>query len=179
MRHWAGSSVFHAGAFVAGGAAWVVPGTKGAGKSTLLATMAMLGADVLADDLAVIDGGDVLAGPACIDLRTDAATWLGVGTDLGVVGHRRRWRYELPPVAARVPLGGWLALRWDSSTALQPLRPDGRIRMLLTGVALRPVPPPPDVLLELASLPGHTFARPRDRWSITRSAEYLLEALGG
>jgi hypothetical protein len=179
VRHWAGSSVLHAGAFVAGGAAWVVPGTKGAGKSTLLAALAMLGADVLADDLAVIDGADVLAGPACIDLRSDAAAWLDVGDDIGVVGHRRRWRYELPPVPTRVPLGGVLALQWDQHAALQPLRVDDRLRMLLTNVALRPAPPAPDVLLALASMPGYTFARPRDWPSITTSAERLLEVLGG
>lgn len=179
IRSWADSDVFHGGAFVAGGRAWIVPGTKGAGKSTLLGALATLGADVLADDLAVVDHASVLAGPACVDLRGDAAAALGIGTDLGVVGRRRRWRHELPPVPSRIPLGGVLSLAWGGRTVLRPLHIDDRIRLLLTNVALRPAPPAPDTLLEIARMPSYVFGRRRDLGSVTASAEYLLEALGG
>lgn len=179
VRHWAGSSVFHAGGFVVNDRAWIVPATRRAGKSTLLATLATLGVPVLADDLVVVDRGDVLAGPACIDLREDAATYLNVGTDLGVVGRRRRWRYELAPVPTRVPLGGVISLAWDQHVALRRLPIDDRVRMLLTNVALRPVPPAADVLLAVASRPAYTFSRPRDLAAVTRSAGQLLARLRG
>jgi hypothetical protein len=177
IRHWSGSDVFHAGGFVVDGAAWLVPGMKGAGKSTLLATLATLGVPVLADDLAVVHDGDVFAGPACIDLRDDAARALGVGVDLGVVGSRRRWRVELPPTPIRVPLAGWLELDWDDDVGLRPLPVDKRVQMLLANVALRPAPPRPTELLALASLPGYTLVRPPDVGQLRSVARRLLDLL--
>jgi hypothetical protein len=177
IQSWEGRSVFHAGAFAVGGGAWAVMGTKGAGKSTLLATLALLGAQILTDDLVVIADDEVLAGPSCIDLRTDSAGALGVGRDIGVVGTRRRWRYVLGTPLRRVPLQGWILPQWGDTVSIIELPIRNRVTQLLGNVALRPRPPAPSDLLELASYPHHVFTRPRDWRSIMAASQHLLDHL--
>lgn len=87
--HWLGRAAFHAGGIVVAGRAWGVIGEREAGKSTLLAAVAVLGGTVLADDLLVIDDGEAFAGPRPLDLRREAADYLGGDTSIGC-GRRLR-----------------------------------------------------------------------------------------
>jgi len=171
VAHWAGLQSFHAGAFVAHGRAWAILGSKGAGKSTLLAALALAGAPVLTDDVLVV--GEALrglAGPRCIDLRGDAASALGVGEALGVVGARERWRLHLGPVQPEVPLGGWVCLEWGAP-AICNVAPEQRVGELLANVALRAERRDPAALSQLMEL----FALPMIRVRRRRTHERLHE----
>ena len=79
MALWRGWQAFHAGAFELNGRAWGVLGANESGKSSLLVSAAAQGLRIIADDLLVIAENRALAGPSCIDLRPDAARFLGVG----------------------------------------------------------------------------------------------------
>jgi hypothetical protein len=179
LARWAERETFHAGAVVADGGAWAVLGDREAGKSSTLAWLALNGQPVLADDLVVLDGTDALAGPRCIDLRTDAAARLGAGEPLGVVGTRERWRLALDGVPPRVPLRGWVLLEWGDEVAVEPVRGAERLLRLIPHRSVRLAPPAPGALVELASLPVLAFRRPR-RWDALEAAgERLLAAIGG
>jgi hypothetical protein len=182
--HWRGNYSFHAGVFLAAGAAWGVLGDRGAGKSSLLATLALMGVPVLADDALILDGRrKVLAGPRCIDLRKQAATALGMGESIGVVGTRERFRMRLAPVPCEVHLGGFICLEWGK-TAFAPVSPERRAGALAQSFALR-LPERSEqayvALMELLGLPMMRFRRPRALDRIQVSAQRLLagiEALG-
>jgi hypothetical protein len=175
---WAGRESFHAGAFVAADGAWAILGDKESGKSTTLAHLALSGHDVVADDLLVIDGDAVLAGPRCIDLREQSAAHLGAGAPLGVVGVRERWRLPLPPVAARVPLRGWVTLSWDDRVGVDVLRGPERMLALLPFRSVQLAPGAPADLVDLSSLPVLRLRRPQ-RWdALEAAAARLLEAIG-
>jgi hypothetical protein len=175
--HWLGRETFHAGAFVAGGGVWGVLGDKEAGKSTLLASLALAGVPVVADDVLVLDDATALAGPRAIDLRAGAARRLDAGEPLGVVGERERWRLALEPVAAELPMRGWVALRWDGETAVCPVRGSERLRTLGAHRGARLYPPDPGALLELSALPFVELRRER-RWDSADDAmSRLLDAL--
>ena len=175
--HWAGRTSFHAGAFVAGGRAWVAIGDRGAGKSSLMAALAALGTIVLVDDLLVVDGGRALAGPRCVDLRDDAAAALEQGVTIGTIGGRERWRVELGDAAPTVPLGGFVELGWGDVTEVAAVPVAARLPLLLRSFALRAGPPDPDRILDLAALPMLRFARPR-RWdALEPSARALARAV--
>src|SRR6478735_2842357 len=103
FNRWAGREVFHAGAFVAAGRAFMVLGPRTAGKSTLMAAIAATGAPVLADDLAVTDGEVVFAGPRSIDLREPIPSNMLVAPlpELRLARDCTRWRVPLPVIASR------------------------------------------------------------------------------
>jgi hypothetical protein len=174
---WAGRESFHAGAVVVSGGAWGVLGDKETGKSSTLAWLALHGHDVLMDDLLVLDGGDALAGPRCIDLREGPAAQLGAGEPLGVVGLRERWRLTLGPVPPRVPLRGWVTLGWGDRVEVEPARSVDRLLALLPLRSVRLVPPAPDALVRLASLPVLQLRRPQVWESLPGAAEALLDAI--
>jgi hypothetical protein len=181
--HWRGEQSFHAGAFLAGGAAWGVLGGKGAGKSSLLATLAAMDVPVLADDLLVVDGRlAALAGPRCIDLREQAAAALGMGESIGVVGTRKRWRVRLGSVPCQAPLGGFVCLEWGEPE-VRELSPDQRVRALFANLALllgeRRDATLLSALMELFALPTLSVRRPREIAQIDQTAERLLHAIGG
>jgi hypothetical protein len=174
---WAGRESFHAGAVIAGGGAWAVLGDKENGKSTTLAWLALHGHPVLVDDLLVLDGATALAGPRCIDLREEAAARLGAGEPLGMVGLRERWRLALDPVAATVPLRGWIALGWADELSIERLRGPERMLALLPYRAVALEPGTPEQLIELASLPVLRLRRPQ-RWdSLAEAGARLLDAI--
>lgn len=176
---WGGRESFHAGAVVAGDGAWAVLGDKAAGKSSTLAWLAMEGRDVLTDDLLVLDGAVALAGPRCIDLREEPAARFGAGEPLGVVGVRERWRLALAPVAAEVPLRGWITLDWGDEIAVEPLRGAERLLALLPFRSMRLAPDQPEALVELSSLPMLRLRRPR-RWeSLPEAGARVLDAIAG
>jgi hypothetical protein len=178
MAWWLGRDTFHGGGIVAGGGVWGVLGDKTAGKSTLLASFALAGVDVVSDDVLIVDGDSVLAGPRSVDLRTDAAHRLGAGESLGHVGARERWRLALGPVAPRLPLRGWITLSWGDELALEPVRGQARLAGLLPHQGVRIGPSDPAAFLRLSALPQWRLTRPRDWDSLGRMRERVLEALG-
>ena len=137
MGWWLGRDTFHGGGIVADGGVWGVLGDKTSGKSTLLASFALGGVEIVSDDVLIIDGDAVLAGPRSIDLRGDAAAQLGVGEPLGQVGARERWRLALPPVAPRLPLRGWITLRWGDEPAIERVQGRARLAELLPHQGVR------------------------------------------
>lgn len=174
---WRGHESFHAGAVVLGDGAWAVVGDKEAGKSSTLAWLALAGHRIVSDDLLVLDGQTALAGPRSLDLREPAARRLGVGEPLGRIGLRDRWRLVLEPVAAQLPLRGWIVLEWhDGAPELVPIRGAQRIQALLPHRAVRLLPTDPAALVVLSGLPCYALRRPRD-WSSIEDTARLLSAL--
>ena len=174
---WAGRESFHAGALVAGGGAWGLLGDKETGKSSTAGWLAVNGHAILTDDLLVLDGLTALAGPRCIDLREGPAARLGAGEPMGLVGLRERWRLTLPPVAAAVPLRGWITLEWGDEVELEPLEGPERLLALLPFRTVQIAPTRPEELLRLSSLPVLRLRRPREWASLPASVELLLDAL--
>jgi hypothetical protein len=174
---WLGRESFHAGAVVVDGGAWAVLGDKEAGKSSTLAHLALSGHTVLSDDVLVLDGTDVFAGPRCIDLRAEPASRLGAGEPLGVVGMRERFRLELGPAPSRVPLRGFVSLGWGGAVAVEPVRGAERLLALLPHRALLLETSAPADLLELGALPFLRLDRPRGWQSLEETADRLLDAL--
>jgi hypothetical protein len=176
---WLGRESFHAGAFEAGGGAWIVAGEKAAGKSTLLASLALRGVPVLADDVVVLDGGSALAGPRSIDLRADTAAALGVGEDVGASGGRERWRLALPAAEARVPVAGWVFPAWaEGPSEAVPVPPKERLVRFVGNRVLRVEPERPELLIELAALPAWELRRSRSWDGLGDALDLLLAALG-
>lgn len=176
VAHWAGWHSFHAGAFLADGRAWAILGAKGAGKSSLLAALERVGMPVLTDDVLVVDDRlRGLAGPRCIDLRSETASALDVGEPLGMVGTRERWRLHLDPVAPEVPLGGWIKLEWGAPE-VRRVAPEQRVGELLANFALQAQSRDPATLsqlMELFALPMACVRRPRGFGQLAQTAERL------
>jgi hypothetical protein len=177
--YWRGDHSFHAGAFVAGGMAWGILGSRGAGKSSLLAMLASM----LADDVLVVNGRlEALAGPRCIDLRREAALALGLGESIGVLGTRERWRMHLRPAPCEVPLGGFVCLEWGSP-AVSHVPPNDRVRALYANLALllgeQRDPAALCTLMELLALPMVCMRRPREIERIDETAALLLGTISG
>ena len=170
---WDGRHAFHGGAFVDSATrAWCLLGERASGKSSTLARISLAGLNVLSDDLIVIDGRDVLAGPRCVDLRPDAAATLGVAARASPVRGGERLRFALPPAPAAVPLHGWLFLTWADAVSLRRLRPSEWLDRLAqyrsTSTAYSPS------LLDLAGLPAWELCRPRRSDSLEPAVERLL-----
>jgi hypothetical protein len=177
---WRGWYCFHAGGVLIEDGVWGVLGHKGTGKSTLLAWLA--GADkghrILCDDVLVLDdSGQALVGPRCIDLRDEAAAWLGTGEPIGLVGARNRWRLRLGPTVTRAPLRGWITLDWGEATEVISVPPRERLPLLVRNMTLRLWPPNPSALMGLATLPAWCLRRPRRLGSLEDSTERLIAAL--
>jgi hypothetical protein len=176
--YWMGRESFHAGGFVVDGRVWGVLGDREAGKSSFLALLALSGIPVLCDDVLVIDGTTAFAGPRSVDLRASAASHLGVGEPLGVVGTRERWRLTLPPVDAEAPLAGWVSLAWSEEPDVRRPRGAERLQALGAHRGSTLYPSSPAELIELSSLPFVQLCRPR-RWDRAgESMRLLLDALG-
>lgn len=177
VSRWLGRETLHGGVFEIDGGAWAVLGDKGSGKSSTLGWLARRDFTVATDDLVVIDDGTVLAGPACIDLRGDAAGHLGLGEHLGVVGARERWRALVPPAPPRLPLAGWILPQWADAVDVAVVPPRDRLPLLLGNLTLRAVVDPV-TFLDLARLPTLALRRPQ-RWdSVDPAMSHLLEVIG-
>jgi hypothetical protein len=174
---WQGREAFHAGAFIHRQGAWALLGEKGAGKTSTLAALDLLGIPVLTDDLLIYEEGRVLAGPRCLDLRREPATELGIGTDLGVVGTRRRWRVYLSACPVSVPFRGWLVPGWADETQLEPIEPAERLPLLPRFRALQVPWERPQALLDLAAFPAFRWTRPRAIRDLGAGAQHLLDRL--
>lgn len=179
LARWRGRAALHAGAVLHEGAAVAVCGRQGAGKSTAMASLAARGLPVVTDDLVVLEDGDVLSGPSCIDLRADTALRFPQAEYLGVVGARERHRLMTAPAPARVPLAGIFMLEWAEEGDADPLRAEPltlpeRIELVhafdyagLVGL------PRGEALLDLIELPMWRLVRPRD-WAAGDAALDLL-----
>ncbi len=175
---WLGRESFHAGAVVVDGGAWALLGDREAGKSSTLAWLAREGHPIVSDDLLVIDGPNVLAGPRSLDLRESAARRLDAGVALGRVGLRDRWRIQLDPVHPAVALRGWIVLTWrDGEPELVPVRGAERLRAIAAHRAVQMLPSDPAVLVELSALPCYELRRPREWASLGDAARVLVDAL--
>jgi len=174
---WSGHRSFHAGAFLAGGGAWGILGDKEQGKSSAVAWLAAREYPVLCDDLLVIAGGRALAGPRCLDLRQSASAHYGLGTYIGQVGARERWRVRLPPVPAEVPFRGWVALSWADDVSVASVRLEDRLGRMLAHRGLR-IPETEDRgLLDLITRPMVELRRPKSWSALDRAMTHLLDAL--
>ncbi len=177
---WLGRRSFHAGGFIVEGNAWGVLGERGEGKSSILAWLSANGYQVVCDDILVVDGEDALAGPRCFDLRAGAAGHFKLGTYIGHVGTRERWRAALPPIAARAPLRGWVVPAWGDTVSVGPVKPAERLPLLLSHRGLR-IPEDGGAMdrnwLALMGRPMVRFQRPQDWSAIDHAMTQLLDQL--
>jgi hypothetical protein len=171
---WDGRHAFHGGAFVDSvSRAWCLLGDRASGKSSTLASISLAGLGILSDDLVVIEGGDVLAGPRCLDLRQDAAAALGVVNHAFPVRAGERLRLGLPPVPTAAPLHGWLFLTWGDAISLRRLGPGEWLERLAKHRSTASAHSPS--LLDLARPQAWEFCRPRTRDSLEPTVERLLD----
>lgn len=176
--YWSGDLSLHAGAIEVGGRCVGVLGERGAGKSSTLAYLARMGVTVLADDILVLRGDRVLAGPRCLDLRRTTAEWLESGTYLGVIGQRERWRMALGRAPAEVPLHGWVSLEWGPDVAMEPLPSRDRVQALARHLAIQIPPRDPVAFLDAAARPFWRLTRPQSLDAVHETCERLLDELG-
>ena len=177
VASWMGRLSLHAGAFLHRGGAWVVLGDAGTGKSTLMAALAGAGVTILADDLSVVDGGRVMAGPRCVDLRDDAARWLGAGDPLGTIGGRERWRVRLAAAPAEAPIRGFLTLAWGDRVQVDPLPAPERLSILMRHRAIVRGTEDAELCLDLARLPMLRASRRRVLTAAREDAGALVRLL--
>ena len=168
---WAGREALHAGAFAGPTGAIVLLGDRMAGKSTTLEWLSREGVSIVADDLAVIESGRVLAGPRTIDLRDSTAA------DLTTVRDGERRRATLPAAPASAPLKGVALLEWGADTDVSPIPLEDRwstfaAHRMYPGLDVDPVS-----LLRLVTKPALRFVRPRTRASLEKVGQALLEML--
>lgn len=173
---WLGRVSLHGGAFMHGGYAWGLLGDREAGKSATLAHLLQAGHTVLSDDILIVEGANLFAGPRSVDLRAASAPKLG-GEDLGVIGNRARWRLRPPSGPAQAPLGGFVSLKWADTMEMLPLPAEARLQLLITSSALRPTEEQSLSLLELASLPAWELSRPCDLDQIPHVVDRLIAGL--
>jgi hypothetical protein len=176
---WTGRSAFHGAAVLIGGRAWVLLAEPGGGKSTLSSALAARGHPVLADDLAVVDGHTVLAGPRSCDLRAEAAERLDRGTPLATSVGRPRWREELAPAPYESPLGGFIELGWADEPRLSPADGRQRLSALTRNEAMAAGPTSPTSFLDLLDVPAHRLERPASWDALTHAVDLVEEAAGG
>jgi hypothetical protein len=175
--NWLGRQVLHGGGFARDGRGWALLGDKESGKSSTLGWLARHGAEVLSDDILVVEDCVLFAGPRCIDLRPEAAAVLG-GEDVGMLGNRVRWRLLPGEARSSAPLCGVVHLEWGDEIRVEPLEAAERLTGLIAGSVIRPGSGDAAPFLDLAALPTFRFVRPRDLATLDSSGERLLDALG-
>ena len=177
---WHGNEALHGGAFATAAGAILLLGGKEDGKSTTLAWIARHHRlAVMADDLAVIAGDSVLAGPRCIDMRTTSAIDPeALGGEQAVRGDERR-RVALPPAPGALPLVAIVSLRWGERPALDRRPVAERLPALIEQRMYRhsSLPADPVALLDLAGLPMMTLTRPRGERGLRDGIDLLLGRL--
>ncbi|MFF5171784.1 hypothetical protein ACFY3U_04010 [Micromonospora sp. NPDC000089] len=176
FNRWAGRETFHAGGFVRDGRAYAVSGPRTAGKSSLLAALAARAVPVVADDVLAVDGPDVFAGPRCIDLREPVP---GAPMSTRPARQHTRARMPLPPLAHRIPLGGWFFLHWGDALGLTRVPVVDLLARLAAARSWRQLPSDPAVLLTLAALPAWDLTRPRDWAALDETCRLLEDVTAG
>lgn len=152
-----GQEALHAGSFASATGAWLVLAEKECGKTTLLARLHLAGYAIVADDVAILDHGSVMAGPRCLDLRADMADEMAIGRP---IRRDHRFRVELPPADAEYAVTGMIDLRWADQTEVRLVPPAERLRLLQAASGYRPRRDPTE-LLDLATVPYYRISRPR------------------
>jgi hypothetical protein len=170
---WAGREAIHAGAFVGGRGAVVVLGGKNAGKSTTLAWLSQVGQSVLADDLAVVDDGHVLAGPRSIDLRVPLTP---PSEDARRVRGGDRTRVTLPEAPRRLPVAGVAVIAWGPRVQVTSVAVEQRWGFLAPQRSLPSLPDNAVSLLELVAAPTLLFTRPPNLTSVAAVGEAMIAA---
>jgi hypothetical protein len=179
VAHWNDRESVHAGAFAVDGRVWGVVGERESGKSSTLARLALDGGTIVSDDLLILQGTKVFAGPRAIDLREEPATRLGVGKSIGVAGARERWRLRLEPLPQELELAGWIHLAWGGRVEAVPVEGRERIERLLSQRGARLPSLSPEVLLDLASLPSWEVRRPQAWQTLGKTADCLRDLASG
>lgn len=167
---WSGREAVHGGAFEGRGGAVLVLGEKAAGKSTTLAWLANAGAGILTDDLAILDGRQVLAGPRSIDLRTAAR----VPPGNTAVRSGARARVSLPRAPARVPLAGVAVLVWGPALDVTAVPVEQRWPVLAPQRMYPSLGADPVSLLDLVAAPMTRFTRPKDPATLAAVGQAML-----
>lgn len=175
MAHWLGRESIHAGAFAVDGGVIGVVGERESGKSSTLARLALDDVEIVCDDMLVLEGSRVLAGPRSLDLREEPARRLGVGSSIGKAGARERWRLRLGDVQRDLQVKGWVHLAWGERVEAIPLEGGERVARLLAQRGARLPSTDPSVLLDLAALPSWEVRRPADWSSLRETADCLRE----
>jgi hypothetical protein len=157
---WSGREAIHAGAFGGPNGAVLILGEKEAGKSTTLGWLArQAGVTVLTDDLAIMDGGTVLAGPRSIDLRVSPD---GSSARGHLVRNRDRDRLQIAPGPEGLPLVGLVLLDWAPHIAFEPIELRERFEIIHRQRTFPGMDPNPTAMLELGSVPMVRAGRPQD-----------------
>jgi hypothetical protein len=178
LWQWAGVESLHGGAFAFAGdrGAFLLLGGKEAGKSTTLAWLAEHAqASVLADDLAVLQDNEVLAGPRSIDLRAAPGS-RGFTTPLWPVRDGERNRLTLAPVPGRVPLAAVIVLQWRPKVTLTRISPGDRMTLIGAQRMYRGPWANAPAILDVAALPAFYLGRPRNLESLADVAEVLADS---
>ncbi len=178
VGQWLGRATFHASSFVCDGGVWAILGDKEDGKSSTIAWALVNGMPIMADDLLVTRDGVVFAGPRCLDLRAGAAEHFGLGRDIGTIGDRPRWRIDLAPVPAELPLRGWIALTWADDVGVRAISAPERFAALARNRAFKLTESRPQAWTPLLGLPMYELSRPRDWTRIDEAMSALLNVIG-
>lgn len=173
-----GRIVLHGGVVATGERAVAVLGDREAGKSTLVAYAASHGDElsVLSDDLVVVEGHTVFAGPRCIDLRPSAAgLWRSFRSVPSRDGSRRR--VFLPGCAESARLVGLVVLQWGQELALTRLTPSAGLAAVLPHLSAGQSRPAFERVLSLADLPVWRLQRPKDPALLDTQLSMLIQRL--
>jgi hypothetical protein len=171
LARWRGDLTLHAGAFQCGDGAYAVVGHREAGKSTTLALLAAAAQPIVADDLLTIGDGHVWSGPACIDLRPDAATHFADARSIGEVGGRERFRLSARPATDRLPLRGLFVMDWaaEGRVEVTPLSVGELLHLLYESeyIPMMGASDPFRILDVMGTVQAWRVSRPRD-WNIAQ-----------
>lgn len=181
FARWRGSETLHAGAFAqSGGAgAWAVMADSRGGKTSFLAMLALAGAEVLTDDLLVIEGGDCLAGPRSLDLRPEVVQRLGLRDRITApVRSTSRERLALAPCDGRWPVAGFVELAWGDAVTVRRLEPIAGLAALARHRRVQGLGTEFAQLLELVERPILRLERPHGWESAAEAVQRLQEAIG-
>ncbi len=174
---WAGHEALHAGAFALDGAAVLLLGARESGKTTTLRQLAGAGLPVLSDDLAIVVGDHVLAGPRALDVRRAPGDSRAPASGAAaIVRSGERSRLTLGPAPASLPFGATVVLEWGPS-AITAVGAAERPALLAGQRSFPGLAPAGSALLDLAARPMLRFRRPRDPATAGEDALALLERL--
>jgi hypothetical protein len=171
---WSGREAIHAGGFVVADGAVLILGDKEAGKSTTLGWLARQGVPVVTDDLAVIDGRTVLAGPRTIDLRVRGDE---DRPPAHLVRNGERDRILTAPIAGGLPLVGIAVLGWGPTIAFGSIGISERFNLIDRQRTFHAngMPPNPTAMLELSSVPVVRATRPHGLGELRHFGQALID----
>jgi hypothetical protein len=172
---WMGRHCFHAGAFVVDGGAWAILGGHEAGKSSTLGWLAKCGHSIVTDDMLVLDGPKVFAGPRALDLRPATATMGAFDDRVATVRDGGRRRFATALTRPEYPLRGWFVMSWadEDGVAARRLGAGELLQALVdnmhpAGFADKAA------LFDLLDLPAFGVTRPKHLTSLPPTADELV-----